>query len=136
MMKTVRFGLMITALLGAGMMAPTVGHAATWHSGTPKVLQGKWKTKSFRRSPNTVKLSVHIGKSQIFGYEVETYHGRTTLDNALPVINKGHYRYLGHHTYYITDLKSNGMSSGHVKVKWYNHHTIKIAGTPHYYYRY
>lgn len=136
MKQASRLGLMITVLLSTGVMVPTVGHAATWHSGTPKALQGKWKTKSFKRRPNTVKLSVHIGKSMILGYEAETNHSQTSVDYASPSIIKSHYRYLGHHTYYIADLKSDGMSTGHTKIKWYNHHTIKIAGTPHYYYRY
>lgn len=78
---------------------------------------------------------IHMHKNDVLGMGKETYKGHSTLDNARPIIQKAKYKYLGHKTYYIKDLKT-GYTDGHDKFKLINRHTLKLYGEKHYYYKY
>lgn len=95
--------------------------AAVWHQGTPKILRGKWRTKSARESGITGRAHLHITK-----------HALTNSPKFPPqdpnYSNKLHYRYLGKHVYSIVGREYNNAPAGGLKIhflaKVYSHHKI------------
>lgn len=79
--KLITASLTMTTFAGAlAFTAAPMAYAATWHKGTPKVMQGTWKDK------HNYKLT--IAKSGI------DYAGKAGFQ-------KTNYRYLGHHKYQL-----------------------------------
>lgn len=101
----------------------TNAHAASWHSGTPKVLRGKWRgaTKKIKQ----FKYSNHATV-------IVKAHAITNLP-ALPprdgqYSKKLHYKKTGNRSYTITGRQyANAPANGSkitFKVKIHNHHKI------------
>lgn len=101
--------------------APT--HAATWHRGTPTVLRGHWKTKTWRPYKQ-YKMTGHA--------YLKVHQTWFTNSPALPPLDpssvmKVYYKKVGH-VYHLVGRDFNNAPAGGIKVSYrikvYNRHKI------------
>ncbi|WP_203638650.1 hypothetical protein [Levilactobacillus wangkuiensis] len=127
--KFSKIAVTVMTVLLVGGAVPTTASAAYWHKGTPKVLRGHWKSKSFNYNGNKAHNGWIVGKKTI-----------TSASESMPVqvwknlkykkAGKGTYKFKG--TCYQGVTK---VSNPHIKmVKKNNHLKFKISWSSSYSY--
>ncbi|MCH4164125.1 MAG: hypothetical protein LKF37_05005 [Lentilactobacillus diolivorans] len=128
-MKLNRFtaGIIMTAFIGAGILVSSQPvHAASWHSGTPTVLRGKWRTKVLHESgtPYTRRGYLSV-KSHSFNW-----HAAFVPDPSFGAHAK--YQRLSKGNYIIAGRNDANAPAGGVvlsyHVRLYNRHKLYFKG--------
>lgn len=138
--KTIIAAALLTAGLGFGAVS-TPTSAASWHNGTPKILQGKWRTKAkyVSRWKTKARGTLQISKHH-FSYQAWSMPDPNGL-------GKMQYKHTGHGVYLLSGRIYTNAPAGGIKTKFkfklYNAHKLYMksyAGDAHYanrvYYKY
>lgn len=135
MNKKVKFLVKLVGLLLVGVLPFAVSntvHAASWHNGNPKTLQGYWRTtNSYRKghSRSYIKITNHTISTSLVAKITVKGKQYKQFDNGQPSFTKTHYRYLGKHVYQVKGSVWYATGTKNMKVKIIGKHMLMKDGS-------